>query len=50
MTPDQVKLALRLYKAYRTDTREYRELADALGINTGELNRRCWHIVRGEAY
>jgi hypothetical protein len=50
MTPTQAKLATRLYRAYKTETREYRQLAEALGINTAELNRRCWHIVKGRPY
>lgn len=45
MTPAQQKLALRLYKSYKTDGREYRELAEALGIRTTELNRRCWELT-----
>lgn len=32
--------ARRLYRAYRTTTREYRELAALLGYTPGELNKR----------
>jgi len=50
MTPAQIKTAIRLYKAYKTETREYRQLAESLGIQTTELNRRCWHLSRGRQY
>lgn len=45
MTPEQVKRALQLYSAYKTDTVAYRELAEQLGMSTGELNSRCWYIL-----
>lgn len=32
--------ARQLYRAYRTTTREYRELAALLGYTPGELNKR----------
>lgn len=41
MTPSDMKRALSLWKRYKTETREYRELAEKNGMNTGELNRRC---------
>lgn len=44
MTPEQRKQALKMYDAYDVDGREYRELAESLGMNTGELNQACWHI------
>ena len=39
-----IKIALKLYKAYKTESREYFEIANSLGMNTGELNQRCWKI------
>lgn len=45
MTPEQVKKALKMYKAWQCDTREYRELAESMGLNTGELNQKCWWIL-----
>lgn len=50
MTPGQVKLALRLYKAYKTGTYAYRRLAEQIGITTTELNRRCWCILHAQPY
>jgi hypothetical protein len=50
MTKEQIKQAVKLYKAYRCDTAEYRKLAERLGIPTTELNRRCWHITKGKPY
>jgi len=44
MTPAQQKRALNLYRRYKTETSEYRELAESMGMNTGELNRECWRI------
>ena len=48
MTKQQIAAALKMYRAYKCDTRAYRELAQSIGINTGELNRRCWHILHGK--
>ena len=44
MTPAQQRQALKLYDTYNVDGREYRELAQSLGLNTGELNAACWQI------
>src|SRR4051812_23247643 len=44
MTPKEWKRAEWLYQHYKCDTREYRELAAAAGLNTAELNRRIWQI------
>ena len=41
-----LKQALKMYDAYDVDGREYRELAESLGMNTGELNQACWQIRR----
>lgn len=46
MTPQQAKVALRLYKRYKTDTLAYRQLAESLGICTATLNRWCWYMSR----
>lgn len=43
MTPKQLKTAARLYKQYKTDTAEYRELASELGMQVTDLNKRMWH-------
>ena len=40
----QIIKALKLYKAYKTLTREYSEIASSLGMTTAELNHRCCHI------
>lgn len=42
MTPVQLKRALRMYDAYKCLTREYRELAEELGIQVTDLNQRCY--------
>jgi hypothetical protein len=39
-----MKRAYRLWKQYKTDTREYRELAARRGISTADLNAKCWAI------
>lgn len=44
MTPAQQKLALRLYRGYKTDSSEYRKLAESLGIQITDLNKECWRI------
>jgi hypothetical protein len=36
--------AYRLWKAYKTNTTEYRLLAASIGLTTAELNLRCWWI------
>jgi hypothetical protein len=36
--------AFRLWKQFKTETAEYREIAASLSMNTAELNRRCWQI------
>jgi hypothetical protein len=41
MTPQQLKTAHRLWKRYKTQTREYRELAASLGIQITDLNVEC---------
>lgn len=49
MTPKDMKKAMRLYKRYKTDSAEYRQLAEKYGLQTTELNRICWrhfHLVR----
>lgn len=48
MTPAQEKLAIRLYRAYKCDTLANRQLAESLGLNTGELNSKVWHILHHE--
>lgn len=48
MTPAQTKLAVRLYRAYKCETREYRQLAESLGMNTGDLNAKVWRILYDE--
>lgn len=48
MTHTQAKRALWLYNRYQCDTSAYRELAAEMGLNTGELNRECWHMIYGE--
>ncbi len=48
MTPKLAKLAMKLYKSYKTDTMAYYELAKSLGMNTAELNSRCWHILHDQ--
>lgn len=45
MTPDQQKQAMKMYKRYQCETREYRELAESMRMNTGELNLACWRIL-----
>lgn len=42
MSPKDLKRALLLYKRYKTDGREYRELAQKYGMNTTDLNQLCW--------
>ena len=48
MTTKQIRLALRLWKAYRTETAQYRALAAELGIQVTELNQRCSWLNRGQ--
>lgn len=48
MTPSQQKTALRLYRAYKTNGSEYRTLAESMGITTGELNAKCWHVLKAK--
>jgi len=43
-TETKIKIALRLYKLNITESKEYFEIASSLGMNTGELNKRCWQI------
>ena len=38
MTPAQQKTAYRLWKAYKTTGYEYRQLAEALGMQITDLN------------
>jgi hypothetical protein len=45
MTPAQLNRAEFLYRRFKTETLEYRRLAESLGIDTGELNRRIWHVL-----
>lgn len=48
LTPIQLKRARLLYNRYKTETREYHELAESIGWNTGELNRHIWRIKHSE--
>lgn len=48
MTPAQRKLALKLYRQYKTETTTYRKLAQELGLDPSELNRWCWHLSKGQ--
>lgn len=41
---EQIERALKLYKSYKTESREYFEIANSLGMNTAGLNQRCWKI------
>ncbi len=50
MTPQQIKRALRLYKRFKTESAEYKAIARELGIDVGELNRRCHHLSHGRNY
>jgi len=43
VTLKQQQRALSLYRRYKTHTAEYKDLAESLGMNTGELNSYCWH-------
>ena len=45
-SPVQQRKALSMYRRHKTDTREYRELADSLCVNTAELNSYCWHVEK----
>ena len=44
MTPKQQSTAYRLYTAYKTGSREYIQIANDLGMQIGELNRRMWAL------
>lgn len=48
MPPKQLARAVRLYKSYKTDTTEYRLIAEAHGMNTGELNAKIWKVLYHE--
>ena len=48
MTPQQLKRAKLLYRRYQTHSREYHDIANSLGLNTGELNQRMWHVMAAE--
>ena len=50
MTPKNLKRAELLYKRYKTETFEYRELARRHGMNTSELNRQIWQILHDRRY
>ena len=40
-TPTEAKKAMSLWKRYKTDTAEYKKLAESLCVNTAELNLYC---------
>ena len=42
--------AYSLWKRHKTDSREYREIAQQLHLNTAELNARCWHINHAKTW
>ncbi len=48
LTPDKLKRAIKLYDRYQCETREYHELAESIGWNTGELNRYIWRVKHAE--
>jgi hypothetical protein len=44
MTPKDLKRACRLYKSYKTDSTEFRLLAEKYGMQTTDLTSKCWHV------
>lgn len=46
MTPADTTRAVKLYQKYKTDTAEYRGLAERNGMTTAGLNSMCWRILR----
>ena len=47
MTPKDWKRAIRLYRQYKTETREYALLEEKAGEN---LNSRIWKILHDRKY
>jgi hypothetical protein len=45
-TPTEAKKALSMWKRYKTDTAEYKKLAESLCVNTAELNAYCSQLDR----
>jgi len=45
-TPTEAKKALSLWRRYKTDTSEYKKLAESLCVNTAELNLYCSQLER----
>lgn len=44
--PKLKERAFSLWRRYKTDEREYREIAEALGMSTARLNQVCSWINR----
>lgn len=49
-TPEQFERAYRLYAGDKTDTQEYKEIAKACGLTTGELNAKLAPVYRERHY
>lgn len=45
-TPAESKKALSMWRRYKTDTMEYKKLAESLCVNTAELNAFCSEMER----
>lgn len=45
-TPAEAKRAMSLWRRYKTDTSEYKKLAESLCVNTAELNAYCSQLDR----
>jgi hypothetical protein len=45
-SPAEQRKALSMYRRYKTDSREYKQLAESLNVNTAELNSYCWHLEK----
>jgi hypothetical protein len=47
-TPTEAKKALSMWRRYKTDTAEYKRLAESLCVNTAELNAFCSQLNRDQ--
>jgi hypothetical protein len=45
-SPTEQRKALSMYRRFKTDSREYKQLAESLNVNTAELNSYCWHLEK----
>lgn len=48
LAPQKLKRAIWLYDRYKTETREYHEIAGSVGWAITDLNSHIWHIKHAE--